>query len=37
LGQRLETNYEILSGLNEGDVVVTAGQTRLIDGSAIEL
>jgi RND family efflux transporter MFP subunit len=36
LGQRLETNYEILSGLNEGDVVVTAGQTRLIDGSAIE-
>jgi RND family efflux transporter MFP subunit len=37
LGQRLENNYEVLSGLNNGDVVVTAGQTRLIDGSPVEI
>jgi RND family efflux transporter MFP subunit len=37
LGQRLESNYEILSGLNEGDVIVTAGQSRLIDGSSVEI
>jgi RND family efflux transporter MFP subunit len=35
LGQRLENNYEILSGINDGDVVVTAGQSRLIDGSPV--
>jgi RND family efflux transporter MFP subunit len=35
LGQRLGENYEILSGIKEGDVVVTAGQTRLIDGTAV--
>ena len=37
LGQRLGDNYEILSGLNAGDVVVSAGQTRLIDGTAVEI
>ena len=37
LGQRLGDNYEILSGLTEGDVVVTTGQTRLIDGTAVEI
>lgn len=37
LGQRLGGNYEILSGLNTGDVVVTAGQTRLIDGTEVEI
>ncbi len=37
LGQRLGDKYEILSGLNAGDVVVTAGQTRLIDGTEIEI
>jgi RND family efflux transporter MFP subunit len=37
LGQRLDSNYEILSGLQDGDVVVTAGQTRLIDGSPVEI
>ncbi|GHT54274.1 cation efflux system protein [Bacteroidia bacterium] len=35
LGQRLESNYEILTGLQDGDVVVIAGQTRLIDGSPV--
>jgi RND family efflux transporter MFP subunit len=37
LGQRMGENYEILSGLNNGDVVVTAGQTRLIDGTPVEI
>ena len=37
LGRRLGENYEILSGLNAGDVVVTAGQTRLIDGTEVEI
>ena len=37
LGQRLDENYEVLSGLNAGDVVVTAGQNRLIDGTAVEI
>jgi len=35
LGQRLGSDYEILSGLQDDDVVVTAGQTRLIDGSPV--
>jgi len=35
LGQRVGNDYEILSGLNDGDVVVTAGQSRLIDGSLV--
>jgi len=37
LGQRLGKNQEILSGLNAGDVVVTAGQARLIDGTPVEI
>ena len=37
LGQRLGDSYEIQSGLNDGDVVVTTGQTRLIDGTAVEI
>lgn len=37
LGLRLEDNYEILSGINDGDVVVTAGQSRLIDGTPVEI
>ena len=37
LGKRLGDNYEILSGLNAGDVVVTAGQVRLIDGTEVEI
>ncbi|MDR0508032.1 MAG: efflux RND transporter periplasmic adaptor subunit [Dysgonamonadaceae bacterium] len=36
-GQRLGDDYEILSGLKDGDVVVTAGHTRLIDGTAVEI
>ena len=37
LGRRLENSYEILSGLKDGDVIVTAGQTRLIDGTQVEI
>jgi RND family efflux transporter MFP subunit len=36
VGQRVGSNFEILSGLTPGDVVVTAGQSRLIDGSVVE-
>jgi len=35
LGQRLGDSYELLSGINDGDTVVTAGQTRLADGIAV--
>lgn len=37
LGQRLDDKCEILSGINEGDVIVTTGQTRLIDGTKVEI
>ena len=37
LGQRLGSRYEILSGLNDGDKVVTAGASRLIDGATVKL
>ena len=32
LGQRLDENYELLSGIADGDTVVITGQTRLDDG-----
>lgn len=32
LGRRLGSEYEVLSGLNDGDKVVTGGQIRLKDG-----
>ncbi|MDR0294798.1 MAG: efflux RND transporter periplasmic adaptor subunit, partial [Prevotellaceae bacterium] len=35
LGQRKADRYEILSGLNDGDQVVIAGQSRLIDGAKV--
>ncbi len=37
IGQHLDTNFEILSGIQQGDVVVTAGQARLIDGTEVEI
>jgi RND family efflux transporter MFP subunit len=36
LGQRLGDRYEIISGLKDGDVVVSAGHNRLIDGTEVE-
>jgi RND family efflux transporter, MFP subunit len=37
LGTRIGENVVVLSGASAGDEVVTAGQTRLIDGSQIEV
>ncbi|MDR2804199.1 MAG: efflux RND transporter periplasmic adaptor subunit [Dysgonamonadaceae bacterium] len=36
LGRRLNTDYEILSGIKHGDEVIIAGQSRLIDGTIVE-
>jgi RND family efflux transporter MFP subunit len=35
LGQRLGNSYEILSGLNDGENVVTDGISRLVDGTKV--
>ena len=37
LGQRLDTEYEILSGVNPGETVVVAGQSRLKNGSKVKV
>jgi RND family efflux transporter MFP subunit len=37
LGQRLDDAYEMLSGINDGDTVVIAGQTKLADGVKAEI
>lgn len=37
LGQHLDTKYEILSGVNPGDQVVIAGQSRLANGKKVEV
>ncbi|NLO70276.1 MAG: efflux RND transporter periplasmic adaptor subunit [Porphyromonadaceae bacterium] len=37
LGQRLETEYELISGVPTGSQVVVAGQSRLNDGIEVEV
>lgn len=37
VGKRLGNKYEIISGINEGDRIVTEGQVRLKDGIAVEV
>jgi RND family efflux transporter MFP subunit len=37
LGLRMGNLYEILSGLNDGDRVVTAGISRLVDGTNVKV
>jgi len=37
LGQRFGNAYEILSGLNDGDKVVIAGASRLVDGTTVKV
>ncbi len=37
VGRQLGTSYELLSGVNPGDTVVVAGQTRLADGVQVQL
>jgi len=37
VGKRMGNLFEILSGLNDGDQVVVAGATRLVDGVAVKV
>lgn len=37
VGQRLDNEYELISGLTSGEVVVTSGQSRLVDGAEVEI
>lgn len=37
LGRRMGNRYEIISGVNDGDRVVIAGQSRLKDGMEVEI
>jgi multidrug efflux pump subunit AcrA (membrane-fusion protein) len=37
LGRRMNDKYEVLSGIADGDEVVTSGQVALKDGIAVEL
>lgn len=37
LGQRLGDSYELISGINDGDTVVIAGQSRLADGVLVTI
>lgn len=36
-GQRLDDSFELLSGIEDGDTVVIAGQVRLADGVAVSV
>ena len=36
-GVRMGDRYEIISGLNDGDVIVTSGQTRLKNNIEVEV
>jgi RND family efflux transporter MFP subunit len=37
LGRRLGNRFEVISGVNSGDQVVTTGQSRLTDGREVEV
>ncbi len=37
LGRRMGNTYELISGVEDGDQVVTIGQSRLTDGAAVEV
>lgn len=37
LGRRMDNTYEVISGVNDGDQVVIAGQLRLADGVEVEI
>ena len=37
VGRRLGDKYEILRGLNDGDIVVTTGQSKLRNGITVEV
>jgi RND family efflux transporter MFP subunit len=37
LGRRINDNFEVISGIDANDVVVIAGQARLLDGTPVEI
>ena len=37
IGRRIDADYEILSGLKEGEQIVIAGQSKLVDGCEVKL
>ena len=37
LGRRMDNEFEVLSGVNDGELVVTTGHMRLTDGCKVEL
>lgn len=37
LGRRLESEFEVISGVEKGEEVVTAGQARLLDETKVEI
>lgn len=37
IGRRIESDYEIISGLTTGEQIVTAGQSKLVDGSVVKI
>jgi RND family efflux transporter MFP subunit len=37
LGLRVASDFEVISGLNEGDEVVVAGQAKLVDGASVKV
>lgn len=37
IGRRLNSDFEILSGLNVGDQIVVAGQSKLVDGMSVNI
>jgi multidrug efflux pump subunit AcrA (membrane-fusion protein) len=37
LGRRVDTFYELISGVENGDTVVIAGQSRLADGVPVKI
>lgn len=37
LGVRIDDKYEIVSGLNPDDIIITKGNTSLIDGTPVEI
>jgi len=37
LGRRLDAEYELVSGVKNGDEIVISGQSKLSDGMAVEV
>lgn len=37
LGRRFKNEYELISGVNSGEQVVVAGQSKLVDGSEVKI